>query len=331
MRNPYTPIFANVLQSRLWTMPPSTRCVWLWMQLRADPEGFVCTDTAGVAVGAMVTIEAAREALSELGEASEDADPDDPHQGRLIERVPKGFRVLGFEGRRDLAQNEARKARMRRYMRMVRAREKGAQLPAEPANDTAVSAVSESVSAPKPKPKPKPVVLSEENNNPPTPQGSAVVVSARIDKLPEDWAPSDELRAEATMAGVTDLDARIADLRLGPIGGSRGVFPDKVDGYIRKQFPRWKAWGEAERAKQRAFAAAAASKPGGRGPWVPPAPEPKAKHKRVAERWGIPLEPILRDLAERKIVETLGTDAWHEHLERAIAKQAAAIRDGRAA
>lgn len=130
------------------------------------------------------------------------------------------------------------------------------------------------------------------------------------------------------MAGVTDLDERIADLRLGPIGGSRGIFPDKVDDYIRKQFPRWKTWGETDRAKARA---AAAAPPSSRRLFVPPAPEPKAKHKRVAERWGIPLAPIIAELAERKIVETLGTDAWHEHLERAIAKQAAAIRDGRAA
>jgi hypothetical protein len=349
MRNPYTPIFKRTLQSRIWSLSPSTRCVWMWMKLQADPEGYVNADLAGVAAGANVELEDARRAIDGFLAPDPDADPDDPYEGRVLERVRGGWLILDHESDRELAKVEAHNARNARYARARRARERAQRLeeaqgvavalaegrdPREVMNDVEpTGAYTEApVCAPKPKPKPKPKPTTKpktgEEISPLPPSGGFPVP---LHVMPDDFAPSDELRADATMAGVQNLDERIASLRTGPIGGTRGVLRDKLEDYIRSFFGKWKAWEETDRAKQRALAAAAAPKPGGRGPWVPPAPEPKAKHKRVAERWGIPLEPILRDLAERKIVETLGTDAWHEHLERAIAKQAAAIRDGRAA
>jgi hypothetical protein len=145
-------------------------------------------------------------------------------------------------------------------------------------------------------------------------------------RIPDDWCVSEALRAEAVMAGVTDLDERISKLREGPIGGNRGVFPDRLDDYIRGFFGKWKTWAETDRAKARA----AAARPG-KSPFMPVAPEPKSKHLRIAKEWGIDLEPIKRDLAERKIVETLGTDRYLEIFEQELAKKCKAKRDGRAA
>lgn len=361
MRNPYTPIFKRTLQSRIWSLSPSTRCVWMWMKLQADPEGYVNADLAGVAAGANVELEDARRAIDGFLAPDPDADPDDPYEGRVLERVRGGWLILDHESDRELAKVEAHNARNARYARARRARERAQRLeeaqgvavalaegrdPREVMNDVEpTGAYAEApVCAPKPKPTTKPKTGEEISPQPPSRFEQRVAQTAPLEvtvlassaypvlrSIPEDFVPSDELRAAATMAGVQNLDERIASLRTGPIGGSRGVLRDKLEDYIRSFFGKWKAWEETDRAKQRASTAAAASKPGGRGPWVPPAPEPKAKHKRVAERWGIQLAPIIAELAERKIVETLGTDAWHEHLERAIAKQAAAIRDGRAA
>ncbi len=124
MRHQYTPIFQDVLASRLWAMAPSTRVVWLWFQLRADPDGYVCASTAGVAIGANVTLEAAASALEELTEVDPDADP-----MQLLVRAPRGWLVVGFKEQRELVAVERQRARNRRYMATYRARSK------EPAND----------------------------------------------------------------------------------------------------------------------------------------------------------------------------------------------------
>jgi hypothetical protein len=251
MRQQYTPIFARILASRLWALSPATRCVWLWLELRCDPEGYMSTDVAGVAIGAHVTGGEAREALEVLSLEDADADPEDPNKGRLIERVPGGWRVLGFEEQRDLAKREARNARTRRYMANSRAKDKAA-------NDVIPVTPCEPIDTP-PKTKPTPTTkpFPQEGESPPTPTGRSV----SLDKLPESWQPSAALRAEAVMAGVADLDARILSLRTGPIGGQRGVLPDQLDNYIRSFFGTWRTWRETDQAK-----AAAAAKPrtGGR-------------------------------------------------------------------
>lgn len=362
MRQQYTCIFKRTLSSRVWALTPAQRIVWLWLKLSADPEGFVCSDLTGVALGARVTGAEAREALEVLALVDADADPDDPYEGRIIERVKGGWRVLGYEQDVEMAKLETRRARTRQYMRNARARAANDVTPCDPETVTVTPSRSRSRSN----------ILSSEGEDSPLPPagdscdlielsdgsthtaGELMAFADGVDaaalpanappsredapqstntipcvlrRIPDDWRVSEALRAEAVMGGVTDLDARIDKLREGPIGGNRGVFPDKLDDYIRSHFGKWKTWAETDRAKARA---AAAAPPSSRR-FVPPPPEPKAKHKRVAERWGIPLAPILEELAERKIAETLGTDAWHEHLERAIAKEAQRKRDGRAA
>ena len=269
MRHSYTPIFKDVLTSRVWALPDAHLRVWLWLQLQADPEGFICADVTGVAVGARVSGKDAREALEVLSLADADADPSDVNQGRLLERVPKGWRVVGHEETRELAKREAQNARNRKFMRKSRAATKAA-------NDTTeVDAVDASVDAPKPKPKSKP--LTEDSETPPTPSAvdgligpdeyaalgfdapSRIVSGPTIDKIPASWQPSDALRAEATIAGVRNFDDRLKNLRAGPVGGTRGIFETDIDGYVASFFGKWRTWDETDAAK----AAAAASKPRG--------------------------------------------------------------------
>jgi len=283
MRQQYTPIFQKVLSSRLWALSPATRCVWLWLELRCDPEGYMSTDVAGVAIGAHVTGGEAREALEVLALQDADADPEDPNQGRLIERVPGGWRVLGFEEQRDLAKREAKNARTRRYMANTRAAAKAA-------NDVVpVTPCDPIVTPPKTKPKPTTKTFPEDRESPLPPMSRSVA----LDKLPESWKPCAALRAEATMAGIADLDARILSLRTGPIGGQRGVLPDQLDNYVRSFFGKWRTWDETERAK-----AAAASKPrasGGRFDAVPLL-EPTDKHRAFAKKHGLDLDAHVREL-----------------------------------
>jgi hypothetical protein len=78
-----------------------------------------------------------------------------------------------------------------------------------------------------------------------------------------------------------------------------------------------------QRAKERANALARASPraPGGARA-ATAAVEPKDKHVRFAAHYGIDLGALVAELHERKTVETLGTDIFHEHLEKALAREA---------
>ncbi len=302
MRQSYTPVFHSVLTSRVWALPPAARCVWLWLQLQADPEGYVCADLAGVAVGARVAPQEAREALEVLSLADADADPSDPHEGRLIERVTRGWRVLGFEESRDLAKREARNARTRRYMAKSRAAAKDAneqllraytQGLAEGANDVASVTPCEPIDTPtKTKPKTKTFPEDRESPLPPAAVGSTVVAPRTLQAIPDTWQPSESLRAEAAMAGVTNFDERLAGLRSGPIGGARGVFENQLEHYVRTFFGKWRAWAETDRAK-----ATNAAKPRGGGRFdAVPLLEPTDKHRAFAKKHGLDLDAHVREL-----------------------------------
>jgi hypothetical protein len=266
MRHQFTPIFRDVLTSRVWAEAHATVRVWLWLQVSADPEGCVPSSLAGVAVGARVTLDEARQAIDFLESVDPDADPSDPLEGRVLERVPRGWRVLTLESDRERAKRESQKARNRKYMVGYRIAKKSTEESTQPGNDVTGNAEPPEVDAPIPIPKPKPSLQEERSPLPPTIvddtsialrfRGSAdgsVYVSRPvvITRIPEDWRLSDELRSEAVMAGVppAEIDPRVADLRRGPIGGQRGVFLDELDAYVRGQFGKWKTWSETDRAK----------------------------------------------------------------------------------
>lgn len=297
MRHQYTPIFRDVLTSRVWALPDAHLRVWLWLQLQADPEGCVCADLAGVALGARVSAQDARGALTVLALADADADPSDVNEGRLIVRVPGGWQVLGVDERRSLAKREGQKARNRKYMQGYRARV---------ANDTepTESPLPSTVDAPKPKPKP----LSSEGEDPPTPlvvedpPTELLAPTRTIHAIPATWQPSGSLRAEAAIAGVSKLDEHVASLRTGPVGGARGLFESALDDYVRSFFGKWRTWEETDRAK-----AAAAAKPRGQSYRAPTVTfEPTAKHRAYAAKHSLPLDELVKELHTSGAVDDLG-------------------------
>jgi hypothetical protein len=327
MRQSYTPIFKKVLTSRVWALSDAHVRVWLWLQLQADPEGYVCADVTGVAVGARVSGQDARDALEVLGLPDADANPSDPHEGRLIERVPDGWLVLGVQGRRDLAKCEGQKARNRQYMQRQRVKAANdvepvdleyraylqgrAEGAAEAHEESTVHPLPSTVDAPKPISKSKPI---EEERSPlppiapqvepeePAPM-SRVLAPRVLHVIAATWQPSESLRADAAIAGVTDFDERLASLRSGPIGGARGVFEDSLEDYIRASFGKWRTWGEADRAK----ATAAASKPRAQGYRAPViAIEPTARHREYAAKHGLPLDALVQELVDAGAADALG-------------------------
>jgi hypothetical protein len=309
MRLPYTCVFKNLLSSRVWAQPPAARAVWLWLQLAADPEGFVSADMAGVALGANVPLAEARQAMEVFEAPDEDADPDDPNEGRVVARVKGGWLIVDFEAARERAKHEAEKGRKRRYQAMVRAKAKRAAndvasspTPDDISGDTVstcrenieeLDAKPEKLDQPKPTPKTKPFP-SEGERIPLPPSGVFDAPTLPVvHRTLEGWEPSEALRAEAAMQGVSDFDERLATLRTGPIGGERGVL-DR-DAYVRAQLPKWRRWRETERART---LAAPVARPGARGVVGAP-PEPSGQQRAFAARHGIPIEPIIAELVKR--------------------------------
>ncbi len=119
------------------------------------------------------------------------------------------------------------------------------------------------------------------------------------------WEPSEALIAEAAMEGIPrpEFDRRLKDLRGGPIGGARGVF-DRDD-YVRRQFGKWRLWGETERAKAAAAAKALAGKPGYSGSRFAPVLEPTGRHRAYAKKHGLDLDAIVAGL-DPNICEQVG-------------------------
>lgn len=304
MRHQYTPVFRDILTSRIWAQPHSTVRVWLWFEVSADPEGYVSATLSGVAVGARVSLEEAREAVELLCSVDPDAPLEEPFEGRLLERVPRGYRVLNLELDRERARHESHKARNRRYMVGYRKARKDEPTTPVAANDGGVTPEAPTVDAPKPIPKPKPSLQEEGSPQPPEPSG---LVARFVDpgsyeraptviyRIPEGWQLGDELREEARIAGVQRVDEHFARLKTGPIGGSRGVFAQDLADYVRGMFGKWRAWEETDRAK----ALAAAARPSGVRTFQPPAWEPNAKHRAYAQKRGLDLAALLAAFTAR--------------------------------
>lgn len=143
---------------------------------------------------------------------------------------------------------------------------------------------------------------------------AAQTLPARFLQYPPGWSWSEETEAAAVMAGVTpmDLQEHVAYWTT----HAWVVAVTDLDGELRRKLPDIRQRRQTSQAKARA-----ASK-GGPFRAVVTAPEPKTKHVRFAEAYQIELAPLLLELEELKIVETLGTDHWHEYLEKALALEA---------
>lgn len=84
------------------------------------------------------------------------------------------------------------------------------------------------------------------------------------------WEMSAELRAAAIMAGVPDIDERVASARTLRLAAPHGT-TDR-DKWVRAQFPKWKRWREEAQAKQ-SYGRAPADAPKPKPPRVKGCPE----------------------------------------------------------
>jgi hypothetical protein len=116
----YTKLFSSIVTSTIWCEDAPTRVVWVAMLALKDRDGVVEGSIPGFARVANVTLEQMERAVKVLSEP-------DPHsrtpdnEGRRIEAMPGGWRVLNHDAYRDLESVEHRRERDAERQRRHRA------------------------------------------------------------------------------------------------------------------------------------------------------------------------------------------------------------------
>jgi hypothetical protein len=116
----YTKLHASLLTSTVWLEADHVRIVWVTLLALSNKEGIVQGSVPGLANVARVPVDKCREAIERLLSP----DPDSrsgAEDGRRIETIQGGWRLINFEHYRRLHSEEERKEYKRRWMAEKRA------------------------------------------------------------------------------------------------------------------------------------------------------------------------------------------------------------------
>lgn len=116
----YVKLFADLLDSSLWSEDSDTRIVWITLLVMANQDGLVRSTLPGIAHRARVTNEAAENALV-LFESPDKNSRTPDNDGRRIERTDGGYQILNYKTRRDMQDEDSRRAQWRESQRRRRA------------------------------------------------------------------------------------------------------------------------------------------------------------------------------------------------------------------
>lgn len=120
----YTKLFARLIGSTIWRQDSKTlKIVWITMLAMANKHGEVMTSIPGLADFAKVSLEECLEALSILKQPDQYSRTPD-NEGRRIEDIPGGWRILNFLKYRDTMDEDDRRAYFREKQREYRAAKK---------------------------------------------------------------------------------------------------------------------------------------------------------------------------------------------------------------
>ena len=125
MSQTFTKLFAGITESTVWCEPDRTRLVWITMLAMADQYGRVSGSVPGLANRARVPLEDARLAIAAFLAPDPDSRTKD-HEGRRIEEIDGGWRLLNHAKYRELRSEDDR----REQNRLAQARHRARQKPA---------------------------------------------------------------------------------------------------------------------------------------------------------------------------------------------------------
>ena len=110
----FTKLFSNILTSTIWQADDKTRLLWITMLAAADATGKVDGAVPGLAHLARITTEDCVRALVELC-APDKFSRTSKAEGRRIEEVPGGWRILNYGYYRNLGRSQDRTEYYRKY------------------------------------------------------------------------------------------------------------------------------------------------------------------------------------------------------------------------
>jgi hypothetical protein len=121
----FTKLFSSITESTVWCESDRTRLVWITMLAMADQFGRVMGSVPGLANRARVPVGDARVAIAAFLGPDPDSRTKD-HEGRRIEEIDGGWRLLNHGKYRDIRSVQDRKEQNRLAQARARARRKAA-------------------------------------------------------------------------------------------------------------------------------------------------------------------------------------------------------------
>lgn len=119
----YTKLFSSIVTSTVWCEDDATVRVWIALLAMADAGGMVEGSIPGFANLARVPVEKMREALAKLEAPDQDSRTPD-NEGRRIETVRGGWRILNYTAYRESRDLEVRREQNRKAQAKFRAKTK---------------------------------------------------------------------------------------------------------------------------------------------------------------------------------------------------------------
>jgi len=122
----YTKLFNSILASSIWSEPDHTRIVWITMLAMADKDGDVAAALPGLAALSRIDIARCKEAVAKL-EAPDEFSRTSEFDGRRIEKIDGGWRILNYMKFKRLLSIEERREYLRTKQQEHRDRTKANQ------------------------------------------------------------------------------------------------------------------------------------------------------------------------------------------------------------
>lgn len=121
MAETYTKLASTITDSSIWAESLAVRVVWITMMAMADEDGIVRASVSGLSRRANVPIDDVRDALARFVAPDPDSRSSE-HEGRRVERIEGGWRLLNHARYRDWGSRDSRRDYERERKRKQRAR-----------------------------------------------------------------------------------------------------------------------------------------------------------------------------------------------------------------
>ncbi|NGY03448.1 hypothetical protein [Solimonas terrae] len=127
MSRTFTKLFSSITESTVWCEPYPTRILWVSMLAMADRKGEVFASVPGLARRAGITLEECEIALKTFGQPDRYSRTPD-HEGRRIENIDGGWRLLNYLKYREMRDEEAKREADAERQRRLREAQRDAAL-----------------------------------------------------------------------------------------------------------------------------------------------------------------------------------------------------------